>query len=106
MATRRVIWTEIAVKQRRSILNYWAKRNGNKIYATKIIQITNTFLSEIVLKPDLFRTIDLVNVRCASMGNFSIYYKLTATNIIVLAFWDNRQNPEKLLSIISQNNSM
>lgn len=106
MAPRGIIWTETAIKQRRSILTYWIKRNGNKDYASKIIEITNSFLSDIVLKPELFRSIGYDNIRCASMGHFSIYYKIITTDIIVLAFWDNRQNPEKLLSIIGENYSM
>jgi hypothetical protein len=30
------------------------------------------------------------------MGHFSLYYKITDKFIIVLAFWDNRQNPKEL----------
>lgn len=34
------------------------------------------------------------------MENFSILYKLTDDQLIVTAFWDNRQDPERLLKII------
>jgi hypothetical protein len=33
------------------------------------------------------------------MGNFSIYYKILNENIIITAFWDNRQNQKKLLKL-------
>ncbi len=36
------------------------------------------------------------------MGHFSIYYKFTSDQIIVMAFWDNRQDPKKLLKTISK----
>jgi len=34
------------------------------------------------------------------MGNFSIYYKVSDQEIIITAFWDNRQDPKKLLAIL------
>ena len=34
------------------------------------------------------------------MGHFSIYYKLTKDKLIITAFWDNRQDPKKLLESI------
>jgi hypothetical protein len=35
------------------------------------------------------------------MGHFSLYYMVDEYQIIVMAFWDNRQDPEKLLKSIS-----
>ena len=40
------------------------------------------------------------DTREAAMGNFSIYYKTTDTQIIITSFWDNRQDPEKLLELL------
>lgn len=40
------------------------------------------------------------DTREAAMGNFSIYYKLKGTEIIITAFWDNRQSPEKLWEMV------
>lgn len=34
------------------------------------------------------------------MGHFSILYKLTESQLIITAFWDNRQDPKKLVEII------
>jgi len=36
------------------------------------------------------------------MGHFSIYYKITETKLIIMAFWDNRQDPKKLLESIQE----
>ncbi len=36
------------------------------------------------------------------MGHFSILYKLTDEQLIITAFWDNRQNPQKLMEIIKE----
>ena len=34
------------------------------------------------------------------MGYFSIFYKITDEQLIVTAFWDNRQDPAKLLKLL------
>ncbi len=34
------------------------------------------------------------------MGHFSLLYKFNENEVIITAFWDNRQDPEKLLEII------
>ena len=36
------------------------------------------------------------------MGHFSILYKLIEEQLIITAFWDNRQDPEKLIDIIKK----
>lgn len=37
------------------------------------------------------------------MGHYSVYYKYSNTQIIVTAFWDNRQDPNKLLGLLQKN---
>lgn len=36
------------------------------------------------------------------MGYFSIYYKITDEQLIITAFWDNRQDPKKLLELVTK----
>jgi hypothetical protein len=36
------------------------------------------------------------------MGFFSLYYKTTDDYLIVMAFWDNRQDPKKILDLIKK----
>jgi len=36
----------------------------------------------------------------ALIGNFSIFYEVTNEEILITAFWDNRQDPKKLLQIL------
>jgi len=50
--------------------------------------------------PFIYKSTDFKDVRVASLGNYSIYYKVTDEEIIISAFWDNRQNPKKLLKIL------
>jgi plasmid stabilization system protein ParE len=101
MAKRKIVWTETAVKQRREILKYWTLRNKSTNYAEKLIEISAQHLEVISDNPNAFKATDLDGVRESAMGHFSLYYKTTPHQIIVMAFWDNRQDPKKLLKSIS-----
>lgn len=105
MVKRTVVWTETAVRQRRAILDYWTKRNGSKIYAEKLIRLTANQIQIILSYPELFKSTTYANTRESAMGHFSIYYKVTRQKLIVTAFWDNRQDPKKLLDIIRRENN-
>ncbi len=101
MAKRKIVWTETAAKQRRDILRYWIERNKNKTYAEKLIEITAKHLKVISRNPEAFKETEMNDVRESAMGHFSLYYNFTPDQIIVMAFWDNRQDLKKLLKAIS-----
>ena len=101
MAKRKIVWTETAAKQRREILKYWTERNKSTTYAEKLIEITAKHLKVIFKNPEAFKETDIDEVRESAMGHFSLYYKITPELIIVMAFWDNRQEPKTLLKVIS-----
>ena len=97
MAKRTVVWTETAAKQRRHILKYWTKHNGSTVYAEKLIKLIANQVAYILENPKLFKVADFPETHVSAIGNFSIYYRQTPNNIIITAFWDNRQDPKHLL---------
>ena len=101
MAKRTIVWTETAANQRREILRYWTELTKSTIYAEKLIKITARNLKIISKNPEAFKETEFDEVRESAMGHFSLYYKITPDQIIVMAFWDNRQDPKKLLKAIS-----
>ena len=101
MAKPKIVWTETAAKQRREILKYWTERNQSTSYAEKLIEVTAKHLKVITNNPEAFKESEIDNIRESAMGHFSLYYKITAEQLIVMAFWDNRQDPKKLLKAIS-----
>lgn len=100
MASRKVVWTETAAKQRREILQYWTARNKSTQYAEKLIRITAARIKVILTHPESYKETIYPETRVSAMGHFSILYKLKEDKIIITAFWDNRQDPKKLLAII------
>ena len=102
MAKRIVVWTETAAKQRREILKYWTIKNASTKYAQKLIKLIQKRVKIIADNPAAFKLTTHADTRESAMGNFSIYYKTTEQYLIITAFWDNRQDPKKLLDIITK----
>ncbi|WP_340107079.1 type II toxin-antitoxin system RelE/ParE family toxin [Rhodohalobacter sp. 8-1] len=100
MAKRNVIWTRTADLQFVGILEYWVKRNRSTTYSKKLLKLVSERTKQIAEKPLIYKATDFKDVRVASLGNFSIYFKVSDDEIIITAFWDNRQDPEKLLKIL------
>lgn len=100
MAKRNIVWTKTADLQFIGILEYWVKRNKSNSYSKKLVTLVSERTKQIAEKPLLFKATDFKDVRIASLDNFSIYYKVYDDKIIISAFWDNRQDPKKLLEIL------
>lgn len=100
MVERAVRWTETAALQRREILKYWTDRNKSTLYSEKLIKLISEKIKMILQNPISFKLTDFPNTRVSALGHFSIYYQITENELIITAFWDNRQNPNKLLKTI------
>ena len=104
MAKRNVIWTRTADLQFIGILEYWVNKNKSSTYSKKLVKLVSERTKQIAEKPSIYKATDFKDIRVASLGNFSIYYKLSNEQIIITSFWDNRQDPKKLLEILAKNN--
>lgn len=56
---------------------------------------------QIAKNPFINKSTDFEDTRVASLKKFSIYYKVTDEQIIISAFWDNRQDPKRLLKLLN-----
>lgn len=101
MAKRTVVWTETAAKQRREILKYWLVRNKSAKYPEKLTKLIAARIKVIQTNPEAFKLTSFLETRISAMGHFSILHKFTTDQIIITAFWDNRQDPAKLLLLLS-----
>ena len=100
MAKRTIRWTRTADIQYVGILEYWFKRNKSNAYSKKLITIVSKRTKQIAETPFIYKSTEFKDTRVASLGNFSIFYKASDKEIIITAFWDNRQDPKKLLDIL------
>jgi plasmid stabilization system protein ParE len=100
MVKRNIVWTRTADLQFIGILEYWVEKNKSNVFSKKLLKLVIKRTLEISENPFIYKSTDFKDVRVSSLKNFSIYYKVTDEQIIVSAFWDNRQNPKKLLRIL------
>jgi len=100
MALLNVFWTKTAVEQRNYIFAYWNKHNGNNTYSSKLRSIINNNIALLKQYPNLGKATNFGEHRCLVLGHFSLFYKFDSQRLIITAFWDNRQDPEKLLSLL------
>jgi len=86
-------------------LGFWkiGSRNKSNSYSKKLLEKVSEKTNEIAKSPLIYKSTDFKDIRVAPMGNFSIFYKVTESQIIITAFWDNRQDPKKLLEVLKEN---
>ena len=96
----KIEWTEIALKQRKKIFDYWNSRNKSNNFSRKLNQIVYEKID--LLKQNPYSRIEIENefYRILHFGNYSLVYKPELPIIYIMAFWDNRQNPNKLRKIL------
>jgi plasmid stabilization system protein ParE len=92
---RRVVWTELAVQELGEVLKYWKEHNKSDVYPKKIRKLLNQNLNLIALQPNIGRKTSTPNVFAKLMlKNFFIIYKIgNHDEVVILNFWDCRQNP-------------
>jgi len=92
-----VKWTKSALLDQASTFLYWNERNKSQTYSKKLlkeIRIAEKLIGE---NPLLGKISEVENVRSILvLRNFSIYYRVKFNEIEIVAFWDNRRNPENL----------
>ncbi|MBP1223545.1 type II toxin-antitoxin system RelE/ParE family toxin [Flavobacterium sp. 1355] len=96
----RITWTNTAVNQRRKILNYWNKRNKSKTYSRKLVTEITQRVKFLANNPEIYIKTAFPDIRTSTLGHYNIFYRITTKELIVIAFWDNRQNPEILSKIL------
>ncbi|MDD7885907.1 type II toxin-antitoxin system RelE/ParE family toxin [Flavivirga sp. 57AJ16] len=103
MAELKVFWTQTAKKQRDYIFEYWNKRNKSANYSKKLNISIRDRINLLKDHPEIGKEVDFKNTKAISLGHYSILYKIMRPKIIITAFWDNRQDPEKFIKSLKKN---
>lgn len=96
MAERVIVWTSNAKIELKHILEFYNFRNKTKTYSQKLLRKIQSELNLLILQPTIGKKTDIINVRGLVIENFILYYEVNESNIIILSFWDTRQNPDRL----------
>ena len=72
---RRVIWTESANKDRKSILSFWSERTNSKRFSKKLNSIFIRLAESLITHPLLGKQTEIEFIRCLPFGNYSLFYQ-------------------------------
>jgi len=95
---RRIIWTHTSKKQLKKIISYWNKRNKSNAYSKKLRKHLKSILKLISINAQIGKITNYPDHKVRSktfMKNFQIIYEIRSEKIIILNFWDSRQNSEQ-----------
>ena len=93
---KRVVWTKTARKARREILEYWIVRNRSRTYSQKLSVLFKEKIQLLTTYSYAGKPSDFDEVRGTLVTHFTIFYKITSNQIIIVGIWDNRRNPNDL----------
>jgi len=102
MARSKLKWTRIAIRQRNHIFEYWNERNKSNAYSKKLNRNIKERITLLKQFPNLGKTTDFGHTRVILLGHYSIFYQFIENSIIITGFWDNRQDPGKLLEVLKK----
>ena len=95
-----VFWTNKARRQRDHVFEYWNKRNMSNSYSKKLNLAVRDRTDLLKIQPEMGKPTDFKNTRAVIMGHYSILYQVKRQEIIITAFWDNREDSKKLRRIL------
>ena len=102
MANLSLFWTKTAIKQRNITFKYWNNRNKSNSYSTKLNNSIRERTELLKSNYSLGKKTTLKNTRAISLGHYSILYRKIDSRIIIMGFWDKRQDPKKLLNFLKE----
>lgn len=97
MAKKIIVWSAHAEQELKDVLDFYNERNRSNLYSHKLLAELNALLKTLSENPQIGKLAENQQTRVLIFGVFLIFYEIDETQIQILSFWDNRQNPEKRL---------
>lgn len=90
----KIVWSEKAIEERNSVFKYWNKRNGSTFYSQSLRLLIKDTLKTISIHHKIGMPTNRNDTRIKIIRDYFLIYRVTSDLIIILAFWDSRQDPE------------
>ncbi len=100
-AEKKVIWTETAKNEFKHTCSYWNKRNASTAYSNRLRKLLKSNLQKIILFPKSGIPTAYKGIRFIVIRDYLLFYCETPGHIIIVSFWDARQDPSKLSARLS-----
>lgn len=94
---RKVVWTDAAKADFKEICNYWNNRNRSNRYSQTLRELTTQRIRDVANFYPIGANSDFVNVKFVLVRDYQVFYQIFVDKILILSFWDGRQDPQKLI---------
>lgn len=93
---REIVWSARADKDRFKIFAYWDNRNKSQAYSFRLSEAFLKSAELIAEMPELGLATTIPLTRFKIILDYSMYYRITPSQVEIITIWDNRRNPKKL----------
>lgn len=94
---KKIIWSHIARIKLYAILDFYAKRNGDKKYSAKLYKRFNKDIRFLIRNPHLGIQSSKKDIRGLIVLDYIIFYECDDLQIVIHTIWPTNQNPDKLV---------
>ena len=93
----KVVWTRTAQSDREKVFEFWNEHNGSRKYSQKLNQQIKKKIELTKYYPEAGLSTNLKPIRFLLIDkHFKLFYRAESDRIIILRFWDVRQDPDSL----------
>jgi plasmid stabilization system protein ParE len=97
---RRVRWSPTAKKFLKDALRYWADRTASKEASANFYNRVQKMVHLISIFPEIGVSIERSMLRSIGVDRYKIIYLVKPKEILIAAFWDSRQDPNRLNALL------
>ncbi|WP_298651009.1 type II toxin-antitoxin system RelE/ParE family toxin [uncultured Proteiniphilum sp.] len=98
MVKRTIIWSGQASSELKSTLLFYNLRNGNIKYSLRLLDQIKQITDALSENEFMGRLSEDKSTRIIVMKAYLIFYETVESEIHILSFWDNRQNPKNRIN--------
>ena len=95
MAQKQIIWSKLAEEELAFVLEFYWIRNGNPEYSLKLLHQVAELIALLPKNNFLGKISDNGFTRVIVKKEFLIFYEVYANTIVIVSFYDSRQDPSK-----------
>ncbi|MBE8727499.1 type II toxin-antitoxin system RelE/ParE family toxin [Flavobacterium hungaricum] len=92
MAKKEIVWSSLAKLQLENVLEYYYIKNESPTYSLKLLDEVEDLLNTLSNSELLGRLTSNKITRVIPMKVYLLFYEISATQIEIVSFWDNRQD--------------
>lgn len=93
---KEIIWSRKAQKERKEILEFWIKNNGNKKYSRELNVLFQETVRIISIFPKIGKPTSDNKVRVKVIKEYLLFYEVKKTKLFILTVWDTRRDSKKI----------